>query len=458
MFLKIEEFRVYESLKTAREIYKDKIGIDVVNKLAELDPSKTKKYVEKMCAFYRELPEFDTIGNMIKSYDELCNKRIIKRNDITSFKDITEFGNELALHDGIMSKRAKRQAIKDNDVAVILDNADYYIISPKTHEAAMLYGAGTKWCITEKDPTYWKRYTENENAVFYFVISKKIDVFDDRYKIAVGVAGNSRMFGYDAADNQLSDDECTKFTKPFKELLRHKPISEDDFFAKNKMKYKLGSDGKYIITECLVSELKCYPDNEIQISEYHDDIYTLVNSATGTFPLLIDELHGSLIIHDCNLRSCKGFPKKINGYKISITSTDIANLTGITKDFDKFLMVRSNKLTSLKGSPEKLKGFDCSRNKQLKTLIGGPKQIVSSSDNINENNYSCINCGLTSLKGVAEHIDGDFFCLDNDIANLDYFPKTVTGRIVFGTTNKDIKEDDIRKVCKVGGSIMIKYR
>ena len=43
---------LYESLKSARNKYKDKIDIHIFDKFIKADQSKTFKYVEKMCEIY----------------------------------------------------------------------------------------------------------------------------------------------------------------------------------------------------------------------------------------------------------------------------------------------------------------------------------------------------------------------------------------------------------------------
>ena len=76
-------------------------------------------------------------------------------------------------------------------------------------------------------------------------------------------------------------------------------------------------------------------------------------------------------------------------------------------DFDCFI----NELTSLEGAPQKVgRNFNCSSNKNLK-----------------------------SLKGVPEIIGKDFECEYNENAKLDYIPKSVGGHFLCRDCTKILK-------------------
>ena len=82
---------------------------------------------------------------------------------------------------------------------LVAENEGWRVYKIETHEAARLYGKGTKWCITMKNPEYWESYTEDGS--FYFIIRKKHkgDQFD---KIAVQIDNdyNSVEWFWDASD------------------------------------------------------------------------------------------------------------------------------------------------------------------------------------------------------------------------------------------------------------------
>jgi len=97
--------------------------------------------------------------------------------------------------------------------------------------------------------------------------------------------------------------------------------------------------------------------------------------------------------------------------------------------------------------PEKWnKNFYCSSN-NLTSLEGVPKEIGGS--------FYCGINNLTTLKGSPEKVDGGFWCNHNHLTSLEGAPKEVSG--VFGCNNNSTKftEEDVKKVCKVGGGIIV---
>ena len=170
---------------------------------------------------------------------------------------------------------------------------------------------------------------------------------------------------------------------------------------------------------------------------------------------------------------------------------EILNGVHIKGDFD----VSFNVLKSLNNSPVKVDGaFKCMYNKNLKSLVGGPKEVKSLNANncslrdlsgipnfstplINTGNIDLSsnqltslvglptkvfgklsiynNPGLKTLNGCSEHIKGDFEALwlsitnciggpkyvggdlylhDTEINSLEGFPKEVTGNVYLGNT------------------------
>ena len=170
---------------------------------------------------------------------------------------------------------------------------------------------------------------------------------------------------------------------------------------------------------------------------------------------------------------------------------EILNGVDVKGDFD----VSLNILRSLNNSPVKVDGaFKCMYNKNLKSLVGGPKEVKSLNANncslrdlngipnfstplINTGNIDLSsnqltslvglptkvfgklsiynNPGLKTLNGCSEHIKGDFEALwlsitnciggpkyvggdlylhDTEINSLEGFPKEVTGNVYLGNT------------------------
>lgn len=66
-----------------------------------------------------------------------------------------------------------------------------------------------------------------------------------------------------------------------------------------------------------------------------------------------------------------------------------------------------NFLKSLAGIQDVITGdFNCSKNADLKNLIGGPKEVT--------NHYNCYSNKFSSLEGIASIIGGHLDCCDNE--------------------------------------------
>ena len=106
-----------------------------------------------------------------------------------------------------------------------------------------------------------------------------------------------------------------------------------------------------------------------------------------------------------------------------------------------------NKLTSLKGGPKIVKGsFWCSFN-NLKTLEHCPESIGGS--------FICNYNKLTSLEYCPKIVNGRFLCDNNNLTSLEYCPKIVKESFWCNDNKTKFTKEDVEKVCKVGGDIVV---
>ena len=156
-----------------------------------------------------------------------------------------------------------------------------------------------------------------------------------------------------------------------------------------------------------------------------------INNLEGC-PEIIDEY---LMIKHCSyFTSLQGTLKEFAGIYFTITHTSLKDMkhcpvtTGVLTNFQ----LRFNNIDSLVGMPTKCHDLNISDNK-LKTLVGCP-----------------------------EHITGNFFCNDNDLQNLDGFPKLIDGLCIMTVSslfnNHDMMfhsqfEKELRKRCVIRGGL-----
>jgi hypothetical protein len=141
---------------------------------------------------------FDSLMNALDSqgikYLELKDK--INNNEITSFEDLKALKTQ--------SKSDVAKNIKSDSEKVYEDD-NFLIIVPFTHAASCYYGAGTKWCTTDEDIDYWRRYILNNNDTLYYILDKKLPESNSLYKVAVVVDSNGSILNvYDALDKSIN--------------------------------------------------------------------------------------------------------------------------------------------------------------------------------------------------------------------------------------------------------------
>jgi hypothetical protein len=147
-----------------------------------IDPTVNKKYVEWLfkvryikigdgSRYRTNTQEFPAskegeINFALTWYEKNLNGKIpVEFRDINKFKTLTEFltkVNELAT--------PSRSEIKAS-VRTVLDNDRFKIIVPLTYETSKMYGAGTKWCTTNKN--HYDDYTEK--GELYYILDKSLD-------------------------------------------------------------------------------------------------------------------------------------------------------------------------------------------------------------------------------------------------------------------------------------------
>jgi len=145
----------------------------------------------------------------MKYLDEILKKP----KDIDSYKDYNLLGSILNAIQEIASKtEIKKEGIR-------LDTDDWIIVYPTTWRVSCFYGAGTRWCTTERssDVNFNKHQTKT-SSLFYIIPKKtpKFDVADyftdyqdDEYdlsKIALHITTAGNHVFYDASDADIEPD------------------------------------------------------------------------------------------------------------------------------------------------------------------------------------------------------------------------------------------------------------
>lgn len=122
-------------------------------------------------------------------------------------KDINQYQNFGELESVIEKYGSNRKnTIGDTESVKIIDNEDIIIVRPLTHQSSCKYGAGTKWCTTHKNDSYFKDYTSKGNL--YYIHLKDFESDNPFYKMAVHIKYNGDEEWYDAEDKKMSDSQA----------------------------------------------------------------------------------------------------------------------------------------------------------------------------------------------------------------------------------------------------------
>lgn len=167
-----------------RERFKDKIKlIDFIDIANNIDNSKTKKYTEHLIRFTKNLSvdfeyavksEMQHILSELKKFDELSTNGMIENPDLNQYKNLSSV--KQSIKEATLSKtigKAKKE------IKVLYEDDKYMLFLPLSHDAASVYGRGTKWCVTQSD--YFYRYID-KGILAYFIekgINRKIGLYYD---------------------------------------------------------------------------------------------------------------------------------------------------------------------------------------------------------------------------------------------------------------------------------------
>ena len=133
--------------------------------------------------------------------------------------------------------------------------------------------------------------------------------------------------------------------------------------------------------------------------------------------------------------------------EFSCAENRLISLKGCPKEVGASFYCYENKLKSLEGAPEKVGGdFYCNYN-DLISLEGAPKEVRL--------NFLCDCNDLISLEGAPKKLGGNFYCDYNKLTTLKGAPKEIGGEFKCNKNSTQFTEDDVRKVCDVGGKITV---
>jgi len=156
-------------------------------KFVESDTTPTKKYLEYLCKvwtnkiLYGYSLNIQKLIDAVKEFDKLLpyitNKDIYSPIylEVNNLSDVIFDANE---------KKKESNWVRADHVDVIIDNDKYLLLSPKTFEGSLKYGANTRWCTASRnDKSSFINHSKNGTLVY--LMAKNISVKNNYEKIAI---------------------------------------------------------------------------------------------------------------------------------------------------------------------------------------------------------------------------------------------------------------------------------
>jgi hypothetical protein len=428
---------VLEGKRQAMErfVNNGKIPQDKFEKLLSLDPSDTKKYIEKMCQWFLEWPApvpsdaADQLGKQIAIYDRLVLKSLVEVKDINQFKSLGDFMVFVDANAKKKTRTEQEEATKKRGTEYVFENDKWLVVVSKTWASSKLYGAGTKWCTAMEDDSKFFSQYKGVGVRIYYLIRKDMERSegDDMYKIAIAVYPTGERECFDAADTGITFDAVLSYTgldaKIFEPKKIKMPTTEREiasWFKKNKVtKYTKNEDGTYDL-----------------------DGWVSITLSFPKLPVKFGHVRGGFEINAPYITTLEGFPTEVqNVFHIQYAPL-LTSLEGAPKKVGS-LEIENTGLTSLEGMPEVARSINISKNLKLLDLRGMPEVV--------NGDFSVAMNYIKSLEGCPKKVGGNFSARINDITSLVGAPEIVVGEFAVGTNKHLTSLEGFPKY--VGGSI-----
>lgn len=255
----LEELLFENRIDDVKKKYPE-VSTEMIEVLASHDPSGTNKYLDWMVKQKKKENTVPIITKYINLFHKNVNKLtkefldelIIEKKwqwlltdnspiakvfqkiykspkDINNYEDFEIAVPILMAADSKLTK----SEVKKLEANVLYNSNDLLIMIPKSHRASCYYGAGTKWCTTNKESdNYFNNYTKKGTLIY--VIDKKQPETNPWYKTAILIEKeNGKVQAYDAPDHPTDINVAAEKLGSNWEIIRDVII---EYLYKNELK------------------------------------------------------------------------------------------------------------------------------------------------------------------------------------------------------------------------------
>ena len=118
----------------------------------------------------------------------------------TSIHSIRKFIRSIILEE--LSNRQKRKQQKSQGVKKIAETDEFVVLKILTRDACILYGKGTKWCVSSRDKDEsWNTFVSADDSL-YVVLMKK-----SHRKFAISFYGGDDLQIWDERNVTVGDED-----------------------------------------------------------------------------------------------------------------------------------------------------------------------------------------------------------------------------------------------------------
>jgi hypothetical protein len=181
------------------------LNITIIDLIGMIDPTDTYKYSEFLIKILKNWYDnvdirygigIDLFGErnveILNEFEKHSKAKRIEKNDISQHDTFITLEKEVN-----KAKEIVRLKELEKQTKKLLEYGEWLVMIPLSYEAAKLYGANTKWCITEEK--YWNNYVENYKIIY--VINRSTDV---KYAISRDKTDNKDLKAWLSDDSETS--------------------------------------------------------------------------------------------------------------------------------------------------------------------------------------------------------------------------------------------------------------
>ena len=150
------------------------------------------------------LDELGEIIELVKDFNRFQQSLEVK--DINQY-DLVGLQGVIDRHKS--GSKSFLKGVESSGAKKLYEDKNILIVRPLTHAASCKYGAGTRWCTTQSEPSYFKKHTSDFNALYYIIL-KQFNIDNKFYKIAVNITPHDETW-YDSTDEVMSQREKEVF-------------------------------------------------------------------------------------------------------------------------------------------------------------------------------------------------------------------------------------------------------